>query len=45
MACRLVGAKPLSELLIRENAFQNVVCETAAILPRPRCVNQGVERQ
>ena len=37
----------LSEILIefltfsfKKNAFESVVCETAAILSRPRCVNQ-----
>ena len=56
MACRLVGAKPLSEsmleycwldpeehrnynIFIEENAFQSVVRETAAILPRDKYVN------
>ena len=61
MACRLVGAKPLSEPMlgyywtlrkklqwnidrnpnsfIQENAFENVVCEIAAIFPRPQWVN------
>ena len=27
------------KLSFKENAFENVVCETAAILPRPQCVN------
>ena len=60
MACRLVGAKPLSEpmlvdwklrnkfqwnfkhnsyIFIQENAFENVVCEMAAIFSRPQCVS------
>ena len=66
MACRLVGAKPLSESMleycqlnialnklqwklnrnsynfIQEDAFENVVCEMAAILSRPQCVNESV---
>ena len=29
-----------SNILIKENAFESVVCETAAILFRPQCVNQ-----
>ena len=48
MACSLVGAKPLSDsmlnefqwnsrVFIRENAFE-IVCEMAAILPRPQCI-------
>ena len=57
MACRLIGAKLLSEPMlkywqlvqisvksyakfahfIQENAFENVICETAAILSRPQC--------
>ena len=28
-----------SEIFIHENAFENVVCEMAAILSRPQCVN------
>ena len=63
MACRLTGARPISEpmldylvnwtlrnklhwnlnrnsnIFIQENAFESVVCETAAILSRPQCVN------
>ena len=51
MVFRLFGAKPLSEpqmtsnniensdIFIQENAFENVVCETTAILSRPQCVN------
>ena len=42
MACRLGGAKPLSEPMpnfIQENALENVVCEVASILSRPQCVN------
>ena len=31
MACRLVGAKPLSFIFIQENAFENVVWKKAAI--------------
>ena len=31
MACRLNGAKPLSEPMLSENAFENVVCEIASI--------------
>ena len=27
------------EIFVQENAFENVVCELAAILTRPRCVN------
>ena len=61
IACRLFGAKPLSEpswnivnwtfrkkfqwkfsrnsnIFIRENAFENIVCETADILSRPQYV-------
>ena len=35
MACRLVGAKPLSEsIFLQENAFENVVCQMPVILPR-----------
>ena len=26
-------------IFIQENAFENVVCETAAILSQPQCVN------
>ena len=62
MACRLDGAKPLSEqcwniinstfgntiqwnlkrnssVFIEENAREHVVCEKAAILSQPQCVN------
>ena len=45
MACRIFGAKLLHKsqsnfnrnlnILIQENAFENVVCEMAAILSRP----------
>ena len=27
---------------IQKNMFENVVCETAAILPRPQCDNQSI---
>ena len=62
MACRLFGAKPLSEpimiyfqslyrsilmkiiwnskVFIKETAFENIVCEMAAILSPPLCVNR-----
>ena len=63
MACRLVGAKPLSDqcwnivnwnlrnklqwnlkrnsyIFIHKNAFENVVCEMAAICSRPQCVKE-----
>ena len=30
-----------SNIFIQENAFENVVCEMAVILPRPQCVNMG----
>ena len=51
MACRLDGAKPLSEpmleycanIFIQENVFEGVVCEMAAILSRPQCVNHSQE--
>ena len=47
MVCHLVGAIPLSELMlnqnlcisIQENAFENVVRHFAAIFSRPQCVN------
>ena len=29
-----------SNIFIQENAFESVICETAAILSRPQCVNQ-----
>ena len=53
MACRLFGAKPISSnmfqwnlnrdtaIFIERNAFQNVVCEMAAILPRVRWVKSN----
>ena len=28
-----------SNVFIQENAFENIVCEMAAILSRPQCVN------
>ena len=28
-----------SNIFIQENAFESVVCETAAILSRPQCVD------
>ena len=30
-----------SNIFIQENAFKSVVCETAAILSRPQCVNRN----
>ena len=30
----------IGPFLIQENAFENVICEMAAILPRPQCVNR-----
>ena len=30
-------------VFIQENAFESVVCETAAILPRPQCVKTQVK--
>ena len=30
-----------SYVFIHENAFENVACEMAGILSRPRCVNSG----
>ena len=30
----------ISNLFIQENAFENGVCEMAAILSQPQCVNQ-----
>ena len=67
MACRLIGAKPLSEqmldylnwtlrnklqwnlnrnfnIFIQENAFESVVCETAAILSRLQCVKLNIKK-
>ena len=38
MTCRLVGAKPLSKPML-EYAFENVICEMAAILSRGRWGN------
>ena len=31
----------IENIFIQENAFESVVCETAAILSRPQCVNIG----
>ena len=31
-------------MFIQDNAFENVVCEMAAILSRPQCVNIHQER-
>ena len=31
-----------SNIFIQENAFESVVCETAAILSRPQCVNYSM---
>ena len=31
----------ISYIFIQENAFENDVCETAAILSRPQCVNEA----
>ena len=31
-----------SNIFIQENAFESVVCETAAILSRPQCVNKMI---
>ena len=33
----------IKNVFIQENAFESVVCETAAILSRPRCVNASPE--
>ena len=30
-----------SHIFIQENAFENIVCEIAAILSRPQCVNRS----
>ena len=35
--------KQNSYIFIKENAFENSVCEMAAVLSRPQCVNQPVE--
>ena len=54
MACRLVGTKPLSEqcwnivnsnlrIFIHKIAFENVVCEMAAICFRPQCFNSTLK--
>ena len=32
---------PYSNISIEENAFESVVCEMAAILSWPQCVNTG----
>ena len=32
----------IGNIFIRENAFENVVCEMAAILPRPQCVKIAI---
>ena len=36
---RILSSGPLGTNFIHENGFESVVCEMAAILSRPQCVN------
>ena len=39
MSITLENPQPPPTIFIQENAFENVVCEMAAILSWPQCVN------